>query len=189
MVIHVLSHASLKIMMKIKIKTGFTLIEMILVVAIIGVMATITIAALDPLAQFQKANDSRRKSDLAQIQRALETYYQDAGRYPASTNNFLIINALNNTSCPSAPCNMAWGTSWQPYINILPKDPASPTKAYVYYSANGQGYCLYASLDRGSDPATCNKGAACPNRPSGATCGSGSGTVCNFGICSPNQSP
>ena len=36
--------------------------------------------------QFKKADDTKRKSDLAQIQRALEAYYQDFGMYPDDNN-------------------------------------------------------------------------------------------------------
>lgn len=153
---------------------------MILVIAIISALATVVLAVINPLEQFKKSNDARRKSDLYQIQRALETYYDDNGRYPLSSNDFQIQNGANT---------ITWGTSWQPYMNILPKDPASPSKSYVYYApdtVNGQTYYLYGSLDRGADdPQVCNGGALCAHVPSGATCGD----VCNFGVSSPNVSP
>ena len=163
-----------------KQQKGFTLIEMILVIALISSLAMVALAVLNPLEQFKKSNDARRKSDLYQIQRALEAYYQDNGKYPTSTSDFQI---------QSGGKTITWGTSWQPYMNIVPKDPGSPTKFYVYYSpslANGQTYYIYASLDRGADdPQVCNGGAACANVPSGATCGA----VCSFGLSSPNVSP
>ncbi len=162
---------------------GFTLIELILVVGILSVLAVAALAVLDPFAQIQKANDSRRKSDLSQIQRALETYYQDNGKYPLST-----VTTPYKISVPGSPnpVTIDWGNSWQPYMNLMPKDP-SASKNYVYYSITGQSYFLYASLDRGKfDPQACNSGNACLNLPSGASCGSG---TCNFGATSPNVSP
>lgn len=174
--------------MNIKINKGFTLIEMIIAIAILSIMATITIAALDPIAQFQKANDARRKSDLAQIQRALETYYQDQTyqQYPAQNGpaDYRIKDAKSGSV-------IDWGTSWQPYMNVVPKDPSSPHKHYVYYLVptlpngtvlNGQGYCLYASLDRIASADQCTSATGPCNT---ALCGG----TCNFGVCSPNLSP
>jgi type II secretory pathway pseudopilin PulG len=49
-----------------------------------SILAMIAMATLDPISQFQKSSDARKKSDLSQIQKALEVYYEDAGRYPAN---------------------------------------------------------------------------------------------------------
>jgi prepilin-type N-terminal cleavage/methylation domain-containing protein len=167
--------------MKIKNKNrGFTLIELIIVIGILGILAVAALAVLNPLAQFQKANDTRRKSDLAQIQRALETYYQDHNAYPVVTGT------------PYQIPTVAWGSSWAPYINTLPKDPNFPSRSYVYYSFSGQSYYLYASLERGSnDPAACNKGLACRSISDNGspTCGNGAGVVCNYGVSSPDVMP
>jgi type II secretion system protein G len=173
---------------------GFTLIEMIVTIGILGILAVTAITALNPFAQFQKANDAKRKGDLSQIQKALESYYDDYKAYPDSkkSGNYYYLNPI--TTPPAGKTIKAWGSSWQPYMNVIPKDPSSG-KYYVYYSPptlpdgtvfNGQGYCLYASLDKNNDPGLCfSGGAKCTNAPAGA-CGSG---VCNFGICSPNASP
>ena len=163
---------------------GFTLIELIVAIGILGILAVAAIMALDPVAQLQKSNDVRRKSDLAQIQRALESYYQDNNKYPPST--------LATTTPPYEISGTAWGNSWQPYMNILPQDPAS-AKHYVYYSTvDRQSYYIYASLDRGSkDTAACT-GDLCtsPSRDNlklETACG-GSGK-CDFGVSSPDVSP
>ncbi len=164
---------------------GFTLIELILVVALFSAFVMALLTVLNPLEQFKKSNDVRRKSDLAQIQRALETYYQDHGSYP--TNASQCTYEIKGSNGDGNDC-IEWGRSWQPYMNVLPQDPNS-AKSYVYYmpdTANGQTYYLYASLDRGAkDPQACNGGSKCTNVPSGATCGD----VCNFGVSSPNVSP
>ena len=61
---------------------GFTLLEMTVVLAIMGILASAAIGAY--LASQQKGRDAQRKSDLAQIQRALEAYIGDHGLYPAA---------------------------------------------------------------------------------------------------------
>ncbi|MDO8620790.1 MAG: prepilin-type N-terminal cleavage/methylation domain-containing protein [Candidatus Levybacteria bacterium] len=175
-------------------KKGFTLIELIVVIGILAVLASALIAIFNPFTQFQKANDAKRKSDLSQIQKSLEVYYQDNGRYPSNTANY--GSGIADYQIISQDANdpvKEWGTSWQPYINILPKDPNS-AKRYVYYvspASNGQGYYLYASLDRaGKDPQACNtSGTDCVNVPAPMSCGYNNDYNCNYGISSPNLSP
>lgn len=132
--------------------------------------------ALNPADRIGQANDARRKSDLSQVQKALEMYYSDNESYPAGDS------AINY----EIDGNDWGGTGWQPYMGALPKDPNS-TKKYVYVS-DGQSYYLYASLDRGgNDPQACNGGNACSNVPSGVVCGETT-DVCNYGVSSPNVS-
>ena len=162
-------------------RQGFTLVELITAIGVLAILATIALTALTPLEQFKKAQDSRRKSDLSQIQKALEGYYQDYHRYPPASGN-KIAPAPGNTV-------INWGQSWQPYIDVLPSDPRS-AKNYAYWvdeQSIGQAYRLYASFDRTNDPNACTGGVlgACPNLPSGVTCGG----ICNYGVSSPNVSP
>lgn len=165
-------------------RKGFTLIELILVVAIIGIFSAGVLAAINPSQQVQKANDSRRKTDLEMIQRALEAYYADNGRYPTSSTNEIVNNSIV----------VVWGSSWQPYMDTLPKDPDS-NRRYVYgVSADGQTYGLYASLERGTDAQACHSnGSACDSL---ATFGistqpatSCKGGICNYGVTSANINP
>ena len=156
-------------------KKGFTLVELLLVMALIGVLASALIVLINPVAQFQRSRDSQRKNDLAQVQRALEQYYNDFNSYPASSgvpNYYILSNA--------------WGTPWTPYMDVLPKDPAT-TQTYRYIST-GQTYMIYAHLERGiNDSQVCNGGAACSGVPPGAAC---PGVyVCNYGVSSSNASP
>ena len=158
---------------------GFTLIELITSVAVLAVIATISIVALNPFAQFQKANDARIKSDLSQIEKALEQYYEDNGKYPDATAAYKI---------DSLGTEIDWGTAWQPYMNILPKDPRSD-KTYIYYSPDGQSYYIYANLNRDEDSALCNLGSACDSLSQFGITSNACGAVCNFGVSSQNVSP
>lgn len=162
-------------------RSGFTLVEIVVVIAIISILSTFLVVTLNPFEQFQKASDAQRKSDLAQIQRVLEAYYQDYARYPEANPDNKIVHDSSA---------IEWGSTFAPYIDILPKD-SSPSKIYIYtVDSNGQAYRLYASLDRGGkDPQACNdNGGVCQNVPIGVDCGAG-GKVCNYGVSSPNVSP
>lgn len=169
-------------------KKGLTLVELLVVVAILGVLSAILFAAVDPIAQLEKARDSRRKSDLAQIQKALEQYYQDnGGKYPQSSGAGSYQIQIGTSVGTSA---LVWGAQWLPYMNILPSDPKFPQMTYQYVS-NGQSYYLYASLERGSsDSSACNNGNLCVNAPTGATgVNCGVNMICNYGVTSTNVSP
>jgi type II secretion system protein G len=162
-----------------KLKKGFTLIELLIVISLIGVLAGSVLALLNPTAQVQKANDSKRKSDLKQIQNALETYYNDNGSYPTGdAANGYTINAK------------AWGGGWKPYMPVLPADPAGSTSKKYAYISTGASYYLYACLDRTDDPQLCKSGGAkCDNAPDGACGAPGVGAICNYGVSSPDVSP
>lgn len=113
---------------------SFTLIEILVVVAIIGILtAALFLAVISPAKA--KARDARRYIDLTQIQKALEVYYTDNDKYPLSTSTFEIQGA-------------PWGSPWQPYLSTVPNDPSSPNKTYSYYSEDGLSFQLYADFER-----------------------------------------
>ena len=131
-------------MMKIKhFKKGFTLIELLIVIAIIGVLATLLMANF--VGVRQRARDAQRKSDIRQIQAALEIYRSDNGSYPlsaASPNPLLCTNA-NGLSVTS-------GSSTTYYMKKIPCDPNGSSVSYSYSSA-GTTYTLIACLENVSD--------------------------------------
>ena len=170
---------------------GFTLIELIVAIGILGILAMVAIVTLNPFAQFQKANDLRRKSDLAQMQRVLESYYEDNKAYPnmASCNN--VAFQIQGDNQDGNNC-IEWGSSWQPYMNLVPKDPVSGVKYAYIPSSNLQSYYLYASLDRASsEPKACNSGDWCTSisasNKSQNPCGVNK--KCNYGVSSPDVTP
>lgn len=61
-------------------KRGFTIIELIVVIAIIAVLATVVITSVNKY--MAKARDSRRIADANSIVKALQIYYADTGSYP-----------------------------------------------------------------------------------------------------------
>jgi general secretion pathway protein G len=172
-----------------KKSSGFTLIELITVIGVISVLSVMGMAALDPLGQFQKSTDARKKSDLSQIQKAIEIYYEDNNRYPYLGTNGAISYLIKSNATDSNGLN--WGDSWQPYMNILPEPPDDTT--YVYYvdeAAGGQSYYLYASLSRGSkDSQACNNGLECQSAVDNVIPEKACGGVCNYGVSSANVNP
>jgi general secretion pathway protein G len=127
--------------MCIKLKTrGFTLIELLVVVAIIGILSSVVLASLSSARA--KARDSRRLSDMRQIQNALELYYNNTGHYPVNTDN---DNSGWDTGCYGAG---------DPFITPLETDgdisktPCDPT---ITSQSGGYSYYRYTSGSYGCD--------------------------------------
>lgn len=63
--------------------TGFTIVELVVVIAVVGILATISIMSYSQTQR--KARDTEREADISVIQSALETFYEKNGEYPGTT--------------------------------------------------------------------------------------------------------
>ena len=99
---------------------GFTVVELLVVMAIIGLLSSIILATLNT--SRQKARDNSRQTSLRQVQIALDLYYNAYGTYPASMSALVpgFIAAL-----PKDPLN---GTDYGYTVTpgCVPSDPAQP---------------------------------------------------------------
>lgn len=119
-----------------KTKSGFTIVELSIVIVIIAILATITIVAYNGVQQ--RGRDTQRKQDIANIRKALELYYDDNGRYPlGSCTSACKINGSWSTTSDGSWANLA--TALVPnYIDKLPSDPraSTATQAAIYGGLN-----------------------------------------------------
>ena len=123
-------------------KKGFTLIELLVVIAIIGLLSTLAVVALSSARQ--KARDSKRLSDIKQVQTALELYYTDNTGYPTESSVSL---GTTNYKCLNASGFSAQGCS-SPYMGQVPLDPQNTgTNVYTYNSAASSTYSITAVLE------------------------------------------
>lgn len=113
---------------------GFTLIELLIVIAIIGILSTLLTANF--IGVRQRSRDATRKSNLRQIQSALELYRSDQGSYPTNVPN--CTNSMMSPDCATTT-----------YMQKVPTDPTS--SAYYSYSSNGTTYTLIACLENAND--------------------------------------
>lgn len=169
-----------KILIKNENCQGFTLIELLVVIAILGVLSTIGLGTFR--SSQAKSRDSRRKSDLANIQRALEMYLNDYGVYPSSTNGEITLsNGVLSWDGQSEFIDEK-GTV---YMKELPDDPAV-NQNYCYTADSfGRSFQLYAKLENIQD-INCldnDQDGICDSR----TCAGVSGY--NFGVSSANAKP
>ncbi len=87
-------------------KKGFTILELLVVIVIIGIIASMTFVALNGVRA--KARDAKRISDIRQVQSALEIYKNDNGVYPPAgsvvSGQPLVANGQTYmTKVPSSP--------------------------------------------------------------------------------------
>lgn len=95
-----------------KIK-GFTLVEILIVIAILLIMIAILIGILNPIALINKAKDSRRKKDLSRIRVAFEEYFNDKGCYPNNIPDLNLRDQLNDdNNCGSSSVFGNWLKPW-----------------------------------------------------------------------------
>lgn len=94
---------------------GYTLMEVMLVLVIMGMIAAIVIPVYSP--SVDKAKAEAHKANLMQIERAVRLYFIDNGRYPVN------IEELVNKSLTS--------DKWQgPYLKVIPIYPYDANKNY-----------------------------------------------------------
>ncbi|MBI3379585.1 prepilin-type N-terminal cleavage/methylation domain-containing protein [Candidatus Gottesmanbacteria bacterium] len=146
------------------INSGLTLIELMIVMALIAILATAIWGNF--FTSLTKGRDSRRKQDLDAISKSIELYYNDNKSYPLPT----LIQWGSPFTHPS--------NSAVVYMQKLPNDPTSPSASYCYYS-DGSYYKIYSNLENTNDSKIIPT-VACP--PS-------SSKYYNYGISSPNTTP
>lgn len=120
-------------------QTGFTIVELLIVIVVIGILAAITIVAYNGIQK--RASDTRRHSDITIITKALELYYIDNGRYPAGSGS-TTINASWSTTADASWQNLV--TALRPYAATLPSDPIS-TPGVAVTGSSGYNYAYYAN--------------------------------------------
>lgn len=119
---------------------GFTLIEVLTVVAIIGLLASVILVGLGSFRA--RARDSRRIADLRSTQNALELYYTKFSQYPPDGNWSALETEITGSSIG---------------VTKIAQDPLISKAGYDQYgydvSSDRQSYVLRAQLEDQNNPA------------------------------------
>lgn len=151
---------------------GFTLMEILIAMTIMGILASIGLASYT--ISLQKSRDAARKSDLSQMARALESYNNDYGTYPRACSGGLIGGCVDGTQACS------WGSSFSTsnkvYMKQLPDDKKTGWD-YVYLtSPDRKSFQLFTRLENDRDPNWVVYTTVCTSQSD----------PCTFGVSSAN---
>lgn len=85
-------------------QSGFTMIELLIVITILGILATAVLSAINPIEQINRGRDTGSQSDAEQLISAIDRYYAFNGSYPwQGTETNAAANAANLDDGAGAP--------------------------------------------------------------------------------------
>ncbi len=131
-----------------KKQSGFTLIEVMIVVVILGILASIIVPKI--MGRPDEARAAKAKQDIRAVTAALDLYRLDNFSYPTTEQG---LEAL-----VTKPSNLAAGANWKKggYLDSLPTDPWNKPYLYLQPGVHGE-FDLYSfgadGVEGGSDAA------------------------------------
>lgn len=127
-----------------KKQRGFTLLEVLLVLAILAILAGIVIIAVNPGKQLGDSRNAQRQADVTTILNGVYQYSLDNnGALPSGvTTTSTEICATGAASCANL-IDLSTVTSSEQYITSIPKDPQCSATC----ATNGTGYKIMKSSD------------------------------------------
>lgn len=135
-------------------KSGFTIIELIVVIVVIGILAAITLMSYTGVQR--RARDDHRVTDVSNIEKAMELYYSDNGSYPVPTGSTgSIINSGWYYSGDNSWTMLSGLMLGSQAIDVLPTDPTNTPSPSVL-STGSYGYAVF--VNNGSNHCGAGKG-------------------------------
>lgn len=166
---------------------GFTLMELLIVIVILGILTTIVASSFR--SSQEKARDSRRKSDIEALAKAIEVYYNDHNRYPGSTNGSIDVPDCGASG--ANPCD--FGGEFKDdndtvYMTKIPTESSSARNYYYYSDGQFQSFAIYTRLENELDKDIPKNASDGNQYYDGTNCGAGF-AGCNYAVSSTNVAP
>lgn len=127
---------------------GFTLIELMITVAILSVLALIALPRFGQL--IRKSNEAATKGHMGSVRSAISIYYSgNEGMYPTDLSPFLTLGGSYSMDAPPQVYTATHGTSFQ--VNYYPDpDPVADGGRWGYVSREGMFYVVCTHTDLSS---------------------------------------
>jgi len=136
---------------------GVTLLELLILVVLISLIFLIIFGS-NFFSQIKKARDAKRKDSVIKIQKVIEDFHLDHGRYPSvSEMAYELVDDIPqnwDTALAGKVCGKERTSEIiNQYIGELPCDTSSPDSDFVYFLFdNNQRYAIFTTLELTSDP-------------------------------------
>ena len=129
-----------------KSKSGFTIVELLIVIVVIAILAAITIVAYNGVQE--RARYSSMKSDIITLNKAILMYYADNGTYPTNSLGSNYVTSANSGATMNIPGLVPT------YISKIPTIPNDGKSGYYAYiaSANASEYKILRLVPSGPLP-------------------------------------
>lgn len=129
-----------------KRKSGFSLVELLVGIAIIGILSSSAVVAINPSKRLAQARDSQRKTDISVIANALIAHEASFGQFPAENRCDSSIGTEDN-NCPVNHPESDWDSNSFIYIALvgqqvfvrLPTDPKNDRTYHYRYEPYSSG--------------------------------------------------
>jgi prepilin-type N-terminal cleavage/methylation domain-containing protein len=86
-----------------RLNTGFTLMELLIVIGVLGILAAGLLAAIDPFEQLKKARDSNYRSGAIELLQSVQRYYANHGYFPWRNTGTSCATNAGAALAPSTP--------------------------------------------------------------------------------------
>ncbi len=124
-------------------QSGFTLIEILIVIAVIGTMATVALIIINPAERQAQARDTGRIASVVQLGRAIQGYYTARGDYPLEDT--WAQDLLDSADIGTFPAGIAYRTGGGCTTFVQPA--VNPTYCYDEEVASGNGFLVYSQAE------------------------------------------
>lgn len=144
---------------RIRNRVSFTLLELMLVVAIIGVIAAIVIAAINPQKQISATQSVKRAAEANQLEKSLAQYMIDKGTPPDTLSKYSTDPASPTPICAQGASDTSVCINAAPlittYLAAVPKDPTEPCSGVSGFAAYIDKFGPHVVQRHDTDLSTC----------------------------------
>lgn len=135
-----------------KNKKGFTLVELLVVISIIGILSSLSTISVNVARE--RARDAKRQADMSQLQLALYFYFDDNLRFPKTPStgesnmqfqedgSFFVDYLVPYLNGTCSTCTIK-------YMSTVPLDPLNFDQFRYHYNSDGRTFVLSSYLEEG----------------------------------------